>query len=76
MIDFSFTKEQVLIQKAMREFAEKELLPNYSHFDKAETFPWEQWQKMAKFILQLFLIWSATGAVFLIIAQAIQWGPF
>jgi cyclohexanecarboxyl-CoA dehydrogenase len=48
MIDFSFTKEQVLIQKAMREFAEKELLPNYSHYDKTETFPWEQWKKMAK----------------------------
>jgi cyclohexanecarboxyl-CoA dehydrogenase len=48
MIDFSLTKEQVMIQKAMREFAEKELLPNYSKYDQSETFPWEQWKKMAE----------------------------
>ena len=35
--------------------------------------PWEKW---AKFMLPLFGIWSATGAVFLIISQLIQWGPF
>ncbi len=35
--------------------------------------PWDKW---AKFMLPLFLIWSGLGAVFLIIAQAIQWGPF
>lgn len=35
--------------------------------------PWEKW---AKFMLPLFLIWSGVGAVFLVIAQAIQWGPF
>ncbi len=35
--------------------------------------PWEKW---AKFMLPLFLIWSLVGAIFLIIAQAIQWGPF
>lgn len=35
--------------------------------------PWEKW---AKFMLPLFGIWSLVGAVFLIIAQAIQWGPF
>lgn len=34
------------------------------------------WQKWAKFMLPLFLIWTGVGAIFLIIAQAIQWGPF
>ncbi len=35
--------------------------------------PWEKW---AKFMLPLFGIWSVVGAFFLVIAQAIQWGPF
>ena len=35
--------------------------------------PWEKW---VKFILPLFAIWSALAAVALIVAQAIQWGPF
>ena len=35
--------------------------------------PYEKW---FKFMWPLFIIWTATGAVFLIIAQAIQWGPF
>ena len=48
MIDFSFTKEQVMIQKAMREFAEKELTPKYGIYDQTETFPSEQWKKMAE----------------------------
>lgn len=35
--------------------------------------PWEKW---AKFMFPLFMIWSGVGAIFLIIAQIIQWGPF
>ncbi len=35
--------------------------------------PWEKW---AKFMLPLFFIWSLVGAGALVIAQAIQWGPF
>lgn len=35
--------------------------------------PWEKW---AKFMLPLFFIWTVVGAVFLVIAQVIQWGPF
>lgn len=46
MIDFSFTKEQLMIQNAMRKFAEKELLPKYSLYDQEEKFPSEQWEKM------------------------------
>lgn len=35
--------------------------------------PWEKW---AKFMFPLFMIWTGVGAVFLVIAQMIQWGPF
>lgn len=35
--------------------------------------PWEKW---AKFILPLFFIWTGLAAVVLVVAQAIQWGPF
>ncbi len=35
--------------------------------------PYEKW---LKFILPLFGIWTCVGAVFLVIAQMIQWGPF
>jgi len=48
MIDFSFTKEQLMIQKAMRKFAEKELWPKYSLYDQKEEFPSEQWEKMSE----------------------------
>lgn len=35
--------------------------------------PYEKWMKK---MLPLFGMWTATAAVFMIIAQAIQWGPF
>ena len=35
--------------------------------------PYEKW---VKFMTPLFFIWTGMGAVFLVIAQAIQWGPF
>ena len=47
-MDFSFTKEQQMIQKAMREFAEKELLPRYDYYDRTGKFPYDQWKKMAE----------------------------
>ena len=34
---------------------------------------WEQW---VRFIWPLQLIWIATGLIFLLIAHAVQWGPF
>ena len=48
MLDFSFTEEQILIQKTMREFAQRELRPYYQHHDLTETFPKDQWKKMAQ----------------------------
>ena len=35
--------------------------------------PWEKWMKV---MLPLFGWFTAASAVFLIIAQMIQWGPF
>ncbi|HWQ29395.1 MAG TPA: YfcC family protein [Negativicutes bacterium] len=35
--------------------------------------PYEKW---VKFMLPLFVIWTALGGTFLVIAQAIKWGPF
>ncbi len=35
--------------------------------------PYEKW---FKFMWPLFLIWVAVGGIFLLIAQAINWGPF
>jgi len=48
MLSFSFTKEQLMIQKSIREFAEKELRPKYLDNDRTETFPKDQWKKMAE----------------------------
>ncbi|MBQ0059116.1 MAG: YfcC family protein, partial [Lachnospiraceae bacterium] len=35
--------------------------------------PYDKWIKT---MLPLFGIWTAVAAVFMVIAQAIQWGPF
>ncbi|MCT4621054.1 MAG: AbgT family transporter [Marinisporobacter sp.] len=35
--------------------------------------PWTKW---AKFYFPLFLIWTSVGAVFLVVAHLIKWGPF
>ena len=38
MIDFSLSKEQRAIQDAVREFAEKEVLPSAAQRDEEEVF--------------------------------------
>jgi len=48
MLDFSFTPEQEALRGMVREFAKKELAPQYSHWDKNEEFPKEQLLKMGK----------------------------
>ncbi len=35
-----------------------------------------RWERWVRFIWPLQLIWIATGLVFLLIAHAVQWGPF
>jgi len=48
-MDFSLTKEQEMVRKVMREFAEKEVQPLASEIDRTEEFPWETIKKMAKY---------------------------
>ena len=45
-MDFDLTQEQRDIQKAAREFAEKEFDKDYSlEVERSRTFPWEVWKK-------------------------------
>ena len=40
MVSFSLSSEQQSLQKLAREFAEKEIAPAASHYDKTAEFPW------------------------------------
>ncbi|GAA0182804.1 putative isocaproyl-CoA dehydrogenase AcdB [Clostridium sediminicola] len=44
-----FTKEQELVRKSVREFAEKELAPSAAEIDKTGIYPKELWAKMARY---------------------------
>lgn len=46
-MDFSYTKEQLLIQKSAREFAKKELLPKAMERDENSIYPKESLKLMA-----------------------------
>jgi butyryl-CoA dehydrogenase len=47
-MDFKLTKEELLVRKMVREFAENEVKPLASEIDEEERFPMETVQKMAK----------------------------
>ena len=47
-MDFRLTKEQLLVRKMVREFAENEVKPIASEIDEEERFPAETVEKMAK----------------------------
>lgn len=47
-MDFSLTKQQILFQQMIREFAEKEVKPLAAEVDELERFPLETVEKMAK----------------------------
>jgi len=47
-MDFSLTKQQLLFQQMIREFAEKEVKPLAAEVDEQERFPMETVEKMAK----------------------------
>jgi alkylation response protein AidB-like acyl-CoA dehydrogenase len=47
-MNFSLTEEHVMIQKAAREFAERELLPGVNHRDDNQIFPAEQVKRLAE----------------------------
>jgi cyclohexanecarboxyl-CoA dehydrogenase len=46
-LDFRLNEDQESMVKFVKSFAEKELLPKYSYWDKHEEFPKEQFDKMA-----------------------------
>lgn len=48
MLNFAFTEEQEQLRKTLSEFARKELLPNYTKWDRENTFPFETWKKMGQ----------------------------
>jgi len=41
MIDFSLTKEQLDLQAKVRDFAQREMIPNARKYDESAEFPWE-----------------------------------
>ena len=47
-MDFHLSKEQLMIQKMYREFAENEVKPLAQEVDEEERFPEETVKKMAK----------------------------
>lgn len=50
MLDFSFTDEQELLRKTLREFALKELLPKYSYWDRKEEYPYEPIKRILEIV--------------------------
>ncbi|MBS3975957.1 MAG: acyl-CoA dehydrogenase [Syntrophomonadaceae bacterium] len=46
---FNLNKEQQMVQKTVREFAEKEIAPYAIEIDKSGEFPWENVKKMARY---------------------------
>ena len=46
-MDFSLNKEQLMIQKMVREFAKYEVAPLAMEIDRDARFPWETVRKMA-----------------------------
>lgn len=47
-MDFDLSEEQLMIQKAARDFARNELLPGVIERDEKQEFPTEQVKKMGK----------------------------
>ena len=44
--DFDLTPEQRLVRRAVRDFAERELLPHVEEYEKAARYPLEQIAKL------------------------------
>jgi alkylation response protein AidB-like acyl-CoA dehydrogenase len=47
-VDFEYTPEQLQLRKAVREFAEGEILPHVMEWDEAQTFPLEVVRKLGQ----------------------------
>ncbi len=63
-MDFNLTKEQQMIKKMVREFAEKEVKPLASELDETERFPDETIEKMAKLNILGLTIPKEYGGVY------------
>ncbi|OUM91136.1 MAG: cyclohexanecarboxyl-CoA dehydrogenase [Bacillus thermozeamaize] len=63
MLNFAFTEEQEQLRKTLREFAQKELLPNYTKWDREKTFPLETWKKMGQLGLTGLRVHSEYGGI-------------
>lgn len=48
-VNFSLTKEQEMVRKVMREFADKEVKPIAAEIDETERYPKETVEKMARY---------------------------
>jgi cyclohexanecarboxyl-CoA dehydrogenase len=51
MLDFSFTEEQNMFRRMLREFALRELLPNYGHWDRLPEYPKEEIKKICQLVV-------------------------
>lgn len=47
-MDFTFTEEQEAFRQVLRNFASKQLLPNYMKWDRESKFPSSLWNRMAQ----------------------------
>ena len=47
-MEFEYTPEQIALRKAVREFAEAEILPHVMEWDEAQTFPLETIRKLGQ----------------------------
>ncbi|MEF9918819.1 MAG: acyl-CoA dehydrogenase family protein [Eubacterium sp.] len=47
-MDFQLSEQRLMLQRSVKEFAEKELLPEVRERDETSTFPVEAYQKMGK----------------------------
>ena len=62
-MDFHLTKEQLLVRKMYREFAENEVKPLAAEIDEEERFPMETVEKMAKLgMMGIYFPTSVGGA--------------
>jgi alkylation response protein AidB-like acyl-CoA dehydrogenase len=68
-MDFRLTEEQLLLQKTIRDFAQKEVKPVAAELDKrpnpVDRFPWDLWKKahaMGLLTLPLSPKWGGGGA--------------
>lgn len=47
-MDFTFTEDQLLLQKTLRQYAKEKLLPNYARWDRGEKISREELREAAK----------------------------